>query len=130
MNDHIDEYVSSIGSKLASDCTPGIRPVIRVVRNAEFENFSRAPFPAKEVYNVRNNININKSALITNVKTMFLKHASIDKVLKILNGSFRLSIFPPSWSTVVPLPRVPQPRTAPHLRPVALTPLPGKFKLL
>ena len=39
------------------------------------------------------------------------------------------SIFPSSWklSTIVPLPKIPHPSTASDLRPVALTPLPGKL---
>ena len=45
------------------------------------------------------------------------------------NSSLFLSIFPKAWklSTIVPLPKVPHPRSASDLRPVALTPLPGKL---
>ena len=64
--------------------------------------------------------------------SMVLNHTfldNMDMVTKIFNSSLMQSIFPSSWklSTIVPLPKIPHPSTASDLRPVALTPLPGKL---
>ena len=61
-----------------------------------------------------------------------LKHAflaNIRKITKLFNASLRHSSFPQKWklSTIIPLPKVPLPKTASDLRPVALTPVPGKL---
>ena len=130
--DHINEYFATIGSKLAAGCTPGIMPDVAIIQNRVLLEFDRMPFAEDEVLKVCKEINIHKSASIANVKTMVLKHAftsNIDKTTKIFNSSFSLAIFPRSWklSTIVPLPKVSQPTSASELRPVALTPLPGKL---
>ena len=77
-------------------------------------------------------INNSKSASILNIKTFVLKDAllgNIERATKMFNSSLFLSIFPKAWklSTIVPLPKVPHPRSPSDLRPVALTPLPGKL---
>ena len=135
LNEYINSYFSSIGSKLANECTPGAMfddiPVdINGVDNLDI--FNRTPFTEEEVLKVCKEINICKSASILNIKTFVLKDAfldNIEKVTKIFNSSLLLSIFPKAWklSTIVPLPKVPHPNSASDLRPVALTPLPGKL---
>ena len=131
LNNHINEYFATIGSKLADECTPGIvaDPLIPIMNPTMF---NRVPFTEIEVLKVCTDIDIWKSSSIPNVKTHVLKHAfisNIDRITKIFNASLIRAIFPQSWklSTVVPLPKVSHPKTASDLRPVALTPLPGKL---
>ena len=61
------------------------------------------------------------------LKVAFLNN--IDKVSKMFSDSLSVSVFPKAWklSTIVSLPKVPHPNSASDLRPVALTPLPGKL---
>ena len=134
LNVHINEYFANIGSKLAGECTPGVGVAIGdvMIRNRDFVNFNRTPFDQEEVLQVCNEINVCKSASIVNVKTMVLKHAfinNIDKLTNIFNNCLSHSKFPSAWklSTIVPLPKVPNPKSASDLRLVALTPLPGKL---
>ena len=136
LNDYVNEYFANIGSKLARECTPGVinngNDVAGVRRDIDVVDFVRTPFTVEEVFKVCNDINICKSASIPDVKSMVLKHTfldNIDMVTKIFNSSLMQSIFPSSWklSTIVPLPKIPHPSTASDLRPVALTPLPGKL---
>ena len=96
------------------------------------ENFNRAPFSEVDVLGVCKDIDVNKSASIENIKTFVLKDAfldNIERITKNVNSSLTMSVFPKAWkiSTIVPLPKVPHPKTATDLRPVALTPLPGKL---
>ena len=136
LNDYVNEYFANIGSKLARECTPGVinneNDVAGVRRDIDVVDFVRTPFTVEEVFKVCNDINICKSASIPDVKSMVLKHTfldNIDMVTTIFNSSLMQSIFPSSWklSTIVPLPKIPHPSTASDLRPVALTPLPGKL---
>ena len=132
LNKHINEYFSTIGSRLANECTPGMVYDQRMERLDNYVEFNRVPFTEQEVQKVCNNINICKSSSLENVKTMVLKHAFLDnitKLTKLFNSSISSSVFPCKWklSTIVPLPKVPHPNTATDLRPVALTPLPGKL---
>ena len=132
LNEHINEYFSNIGSKLANECAPG---VVMNDSDDDVDNialFNRTPFTAEEVLKVCKEINIHKSAAILNIKTLVLKDAfvdNIDRFSKIFNSLLTMSVFPKAWklSTIVPLPKVPHPKTASDLRPVALTPLPGKL---
>ena len=132
LNNHINDYFSNIGLQLANDCTPSVNGNVDHGDDREVTNFNRRPFTVDEVLKVCNEIDVSKSASILNVKTMVLKHAFVDninKVTKIFNCSLSHSLFPKAWkiSTIVPLPKVPHPKIASELRPVALTPLPGKL---
>ena len=138
LNDYVNKYFAEIGSKLARECTPGVtgNGVIgdRMGINIDIDSvpFDRTPFSEEEIMKVCQEINIYKSSSIADVKTMVLKHAFIDNIemlSKIFNGSLSQSVFPNAWklSTIVPLPKVTHPNTASDLRPVALTPLPGKL---
>ena len=135
INDHINNYFANIGPRLAAECTPDLtsglnkRPVDP--NNVEL-HFKRTPFTEDEVRKVCKKIDINKSSAIPDVKTLVLKDsflANIPKVTWLFNSSLQASIFPDSWklSSVVPLPKVNNPKIASDLRPVALTPLPGKL---
>ena len=132
LSDYINEYFSTIGSKLAAKCTPGMLPGETPLFNRIPFAFDRTPFSEEEVLEVCKEINVYKSASIENVKCMVLKDAftmNIHKITKIFNSSLSFSIFPQQWklSTIVPLPKVSHPTSASDLRPVALTPLPGKL---
>ena len=61
------------------------------------------------------------------LKDAFL--ANLPKTTRLFNCSLQSSVFPNQWklSSVVPLPKVNNPKTASDLRPVALTPLSGKL---
>ena len=131
LNDHINDYFSNIGSKLANKCTPGIS-LNNIEREADNTAFDRTLFTEAEVLKICKDINICKSASITNIKTFVLKHAFVNcigRITKVFNSSLTTCIFPEVWklSTIIPLPKVPRPKTATDLRPVALTPLPGKL---
>ena len=138
LNEYVNDHFANIGSKLARECTPGVVAGVNNdlggarKRDNEIANFQRTHFTHEEVLKVCNEINIWKSASIPDVKTMVLKDAfldNIEKMLKIFNSSLEQSVFPNAWklSTIVPLPKVKHPSTASDLRPVALTPLPGKL---
>ena len=131
LSDHINEYFSTIGSKLAEGCTPGIINTDPVPIIVDPLLFDRSLFTELEVVKVCKDINVSKSSSLPNIKSQVLKHAflsNVSKITKIFNASLTKSVFPQAWklSTIVPLPKVAQPKTATDLRPVALTPLPGK----
>ena len=135
LNDHINDYFANIGPLLAAKCTPGPTPDVvhdhNVHANIEW-NFNRTPFTEEEVHIVCKSIDVNKSSALTNIKTMVLKDAFLSRILELVwlfNCSMQYSIFPDSWklSSIVPLPKVSNPKLASELRPVALTPLPGKI---
>ena len=95
-------------------------------------NFNRTPFTDEEVHAICKSINVNKSSALINIKTMVLKDAFFSKLEELkwlFNCSMQHSTFPDSWklSSIVPLPKVCNPKMASELRPVALTPLPGKL---
>ena len=132
LGDHINDYFSTIGSKLAKGCTPGVRDHIGLHRDDNLTEFNRSPFTELEVLKVCKDINASKSSSLEHMKSLILKCAfisNIGKITKIVNASLLQSKFPQAWklSTIVPLPKLSQPKTASDLRPVALTPLPGKL---
>ena len=131
LNDHINEYFANIGPMLAARCTPGLANMHIPFENPEW-NFNRTPFTEEEVYKVCKSIDVNKSSSLTNIKSMVLKDAFLSNlhiVTRLFNCSLRTSKFPNGWklSSIVPLPKVKNPSFASDLRPVALTPLPGKL---
>ena len=119
----------NIGPLLAARCTPGLTTGLINDHNvhAEIEwNFNRAPFTEEEVHTVCKAIDVNKSSALTNIKTMVLKDAFLSKLPELrwlFNCSLQYSIFPDNWklSSIVPLPKVNNPKLASELRPVALT---------
>ena len=135
LNTYINDYFANIGSKLAGECTPRVNMNDTQgdrVRDVNIEPFNRLPFTKEEVQKVCKEINNSKSSSIVNIKTFVLKDAllgNIERATTIFNSSLSLSVFPKAWklSTIVPLPKVPHPTSASDLRPVALTPLPGKL---
>ena len=132
LNDQINDYFSTIGLKLAEKCIPST-PSDNAGNNDDTNIvFDRTLFTEAEVLKVCNDIDIGKSAAITNVKSFVLKHTFIScvtRITKVFNSSLIAYTFPKAWklSTIVPLPKIPHPDTANGLRPVALTLLPGKL---
>ena len=130
--EHINHYFSNIGPDLASRCTPGRGTDAYVPHRENQTDFNRLPFTDVDVLKVCKDINIYKSSALSNIKTHVLKNAflsNIVKVTKIFNTSMSQMIFPNAWklSTIVPLPKISNPKSASDLRPVALTSLPGKL---
>ena len=77
LNDHLNDYFSTIGSKLAEKCTPS-SPSDNAGNNDDTNIvFDRTLFTEAEVLKVCNDIDIEKSAAITNVKSFVLKHTFI-----------------------------------------------------
>ena len=79
-----------------------------------------------------NTISIYKSSGITDMPTYILKMSFkvlIQQLLVIINKSIFTGYFPLKWrkAIVVPIPKVNTPEEIGDLRPIALTPLPGKI---
>ena len=79
-----------------------------------------------------NKISIYKSSGITDMPTYILKMSFqilIQQLLVIINKSIFTGYFPHKWrkAIVVPIPKVNTPEEIGDLRPIALTPLPGKI---
>ena len=81
---------------------------------------------------LKDTISIYKSSGITDMPTYILKmrfRILIKQLLVIINKSIFTGYFPLKWrrAIVVPIPKVNTPEEIGHLRPIALTPLPGKI---
>ena len=129
---HTNDYFLSFGSKLADSCTPGRTVVEHMLPREQYFGFNRFPFTEAEVLKVCKDINVLKSSSLSNIKSHVLKSAfmsNITRVTKIFNAALSQSVFPRAWklSTIIPLPKVSHPKSTSDLRPVALTPLPGKL---
>ena len=135
INDHINEYFRNVGPKLAAECTPCLTNILlNGLNNPENMdwNFDRTPFTEEKVSKVCKIIDINKPSAIPNVKSLVLKESflsNLPRVTWLFSCSLPTSCFPDRWklSSVIPLPKVNNPKIASDLRPVALTPLPGKL---
>ena len=88
--DHVNDYFSAIGSKLANECTPGtVGDETRPLRD-NLPAFNITPFTEVEVLKVCKDININKSSSLPNIKSHVLKHAfitNITRITKMFNAS-------------------------------------------
>ena len=82
--------------------------------------------------NITLNIDVNKSSAIENIRAVVIIDAfktQLDRILKLYNGSLTRCIFPIKWKegTVIPLPKVPIPKTASDMRPISLLPSSGNI---
>ena len=79
-----------------------------------------------------NGIAVHKSSGIQNLSSYVLKlcfDVLKDQLLVIMNKSMFQGYFPKLWrrAIIVPIPKIPIPKEVGDLRPIALTPLPGKI---
>ena len=132
LNNFINNYFANIGSSLAAGCTPGGIGEPNHLRMLPEYDYNKMALTEEEVIKVCKTIDITKSSSVPNIASRVLKDAflaNITRVTKLFNCSIRMSIFPDQWklSSIVPLPKITNPTNASDLRPVALTPLPGKL---
>ena len=130
---HVNCFFSDIGIKL-DKTIPHIqttqiidKPPIIVQPITRFKCIDEAAL-LEEI----NKISIYKSSGISNVPTYFLKMGFkilSEYLLVIINKSLFTGYFPINWrkAIVVPIPKVNIPEEIGDLRPIALTPLPGKI---
>ena len=135
--DHINEYFTTIGSKLATIIKhrqipgQGYQPIYNV-NNSETDGITNIEFTADELRKSMSLINRNKSSALDHLRSNVLLDA-FDVVFYRILGLYNLSIstatFPTSWKTsiVVPIPKISNPKFASDLRPISLIPLPGKI---
>ena len=100
--------------------------------NMNSDNICNQPITEQDIKLILKNVKIKKSSAIHNIRTMVLVHAfqsQITRVVKMYNGSLTLCTVPGNWkiATIVPLPKVNNPKTASDMRPISLLPFPGKI---
>ena len=130
---YVNCFFSDIGIKL-DNTIPHI-PYDRIINNPllvprqidRFENIDETAL-LKEI----NNISIYKSSGIHGMPTYILKMSFIiliQQLLIIINKSIFTGYFPKNWrkAIIVPIPKINTPEEIGDLRPIALTPLPGKI---
>ena len=128
---YINHYFVNIGEKLNKELNANSCSYDRVMgcRSAGF-SFQRIQVEElrKEIKNIKN----FKSSGIDNVASKVLKDAFFildEQFLYILNKSIELHKFPDEWkkATVIPLPKINNPKQVSDFRPISLLPLPGKI---
>ena len=134
--DHVNYYFSNIGLKLDEHIPkhhhhhntfqPHTNVEILTSVN-RFKSISKDDL-LKEVKNIA----IFKSSGLIDVPSYLLKMCFIiliEKLLVIMNKSLFIGYFPIKWrkAIIVPIPKIPIPLEIGDLRPIALTPLPGKI---
>ena len=135
--DHINDHFANIGNTLAQNIQAqiGIQETTRLYHTAmnnNNDNITNVPITRDEFLEILNNVDVNKSSSMDNIRTMVIIDAftaQLDRVLKLYNGSLTRCIFPTPWKegTVIPLPKISIPKTALDLRPISLLPLSGKI---
>ena len=129
---HVNTFFANIGVQL--DCK--IPPLLEIGNNIN-KKYNIEPFDKfdciteDELIKEMKNISIYKSSGL-NISTYFLKicfEILTPQLLVILNKSLFNGYFPIGWrrATIVPIPKVNIPEEIGDLRPIALTPLPGKI---
>ena len=133
---HINDYFANIGNVLATNIKTsqmnGDNILYDMVLNNDTDNITNLLIMQDEFLKVLNEIDINKSSAIENIRAMVIIDAykgQLPRIIRLYNGSLTRCIFPRKWKkgTVVPLPKVNIPKTASDLRPISLLPLPGKI---
>ena len=130
----INEYFSKIGSKLA-DSLPKVDITHLnndLIQNALIDKFVINLIDIDIVIQYAKEISIYKSSGISNLGSRLLKDIFLyipDILLDIFNKVLSTNIFPDSWkiATVIPLPKVDNPKLPYELRPISLLPLIGKI---
>ena len=132
---YINSYFANIGTKLANDIdmTGAARPLLHhTVLNDKEDRIMSTPITVDEMLKIVNNIDISKSSSVENIRSVVIIDAfrtQLERIVRLYNGSLTRCIFPGSWKqgTIVPLPKISNPKTASDMRPIALLPLPGKI---
>ena len=137
LSEYINGYFAEIGSKLANDIMTKINLNIDPVLvngppNANSDNISNKDITTVDLELFLNKVNINKSSAVSNIKTKVLVHAfhnQKNRIVRMYNGSLTLCTFPSKWkrATIVPLPKISNPKTVSDMRPISLLPFPGKI---
>ena len=134
---HINEYFANIGASLADDIRnkntkTSTSLLYYNVLNNHHDSILVTPVTQDEVLRIINDVDINKSSSIDNVRSVVLIDAfksQLERMTRLYNGSLTRCIFPTRWKegTIIPLPKISNPRTASDMRPIALLPIPGKI---
>ena len=131
--DYVNYYFSNIGLKL-DEHIPRQREMLGQQPNADilgpidrFQSVTEDDL-LKEIKKIA----ICKSSGLTDIPSYLLKMCFtilIQKLLIIMNKSLFIGYFPMKWrrAIVVPIPKIPVPLEIEDLRPIALTPVPGKI---
>ena len=130
--DFINEFFTTIGAKLVSD-NPKMKQnfsIPEVDRNAEL--FYLHEINMFQLMPLINQIKIYKSSGIENISSKVFKDALLilnNQAMFMINLSIRSCKFPDAWKkgTVIPLPRVNNPKKVGDLRPITLLPIPSKI---
>ena len=133
---HINDYFANVGAVLAnnieskSTCTSPL--LYHTVLNNTQDNIISNPITTLEMLEAIKKIDVNKSSAVDNIRSVVIIDAfksQLNRIVRLYNGSLTRCIFPACWKrgTIVPLPKVSNPKTANDMRPIALLPLPGKI---
>ena len=130
----INSYFATIGSKLDEQF-----PANTINSTFQYETLENVPpmtnfkmITLDQLDDEIQNIAVHKSSGIHNMSSYVVKMCFTilnEYLLVIMNKSLFQGYFPLGWrrATVVPIPKVPIPKEIGDLRPIALTPLPGKL---
>ena len=118
--DHINDYFTSIGPKLANVFKKDIEgnpPTFHTVSNNFQDNIVITPLLQDELLNVLNDIDISKSSSIHNIRSAVIVDAfrsQLIRVLRMYNGSLTPCTFPSAWKegNIIPLPKFGNPKSA------------------
>ena len=135
---YVNDYFSTIGSTLAAGIgTINQHEQAILDRNQEehFLDINQLKielFTLNEIVLEINNINIYKSSGINNISSRILKdiwQLFPELLLSIVNKAILNGTFHKAWKhgTVIPIPKIPNPRQVGDLRPITLLPLPVKI---
>ena len=132
---HINDYFINIGRKIAVNTASSMIDNNQSrIKNTQdgHDYFELSLITEVEVYREIMKINMRKSSGYETMNSGTLKEA-LKSILPQLTQLFNLSItsttFPDSWkkATVIPIPKVNQPKRVDEYRPISLLPLPGKI---
>ena len=133
--EHINDFFSTIGEKLAASLAPpGVmyRNQGNPYGQPDREYDLMKPLSYLEMMKLIRGINIKKASSIEHMKAFVLKDAFLsvpEVILCLYNKCLSSHTFPNKWkmATVVPLPKKPNSMDVNDLRPISLLPMPGKI---
>ena len=133
---HINSFFANIGQSLANEILVNKQTPVAFLVDAPLNNnsdgISNILITQEEITNALKKIDVKKASAVENIRSNVIIDACLshlDRFVKMYNGSLTHCIFPDKWkySNVIPLPKVPNPKTASDMRPISLLPLPGKI---